>query len=59
MDPVTAALNLLTALVSLGTKVWEATPAPLQAQGAADWATFGHNAMTALLELQSKLVVKP
>jgi len=42
VDPVTASLNLATALVTLAGKVWDATPKDVQAQLAGDYGKFLH-----------------
>lgn len=61
MDPLTAAFNALTALVTLGTKVFDATPEAQKATGAADWANFTHNIAAVVISLQAKInaVVQP
>lgn len=55
LDPVTAIVNLATQALSFGEKVFEATPQPLQAQAATDWATFTHNIGSFILSVQSKI----
>jgi hypothetical protein len=55
MDPVTAAFNAATAALTLATKVWDATPEPLKAQSAGDWAKSVHNVIAFLLEMQNKI----
>lgn len=56
MDPVTAAMNAVTAALTLATKVWEATPPALQAQNAGDWAKFLHNTSEFFLLIQGKIM---
>jgi hypothetical protein len=58
MDPITAALNLTSAILAFAGKVWDATPQPLQAQAAADWASFTHNLASFLISLEGKVVAK-
>jgi len=56
MDPVTAGLNLATAIVALLTKVWDATPDAQKAIGAADAAKVLHNCSQFLQDAQDKLL---
>ncbi len=58
MDPLTAVMEAVTATLGLATKVWDATPAPLQAANAADWATFTHGIGQFFTGLQSKINAK-
>lgn len=55
MDPLTAALNAVTAALTLATKVWEATPVPQQQAAAQDWANFTHNIASFVTGLQAKI----
>ena len=55
MDPITASLNLASAIVAFADKVFAATPQPLQAQVAADFSTFNHNISAFLLSIQAKI----
>ncbi len=55
MDPLTAALNLATTALELGSKVWDATPLELRAQTAGDWAKFTHNIAAHIIALQEKI----
>jgi hypothetical protein len=55
MDPLTASLNLATAALALATKIWDATPAALQAQSAGDWAKFIHGLSAFILDIQAKI----
>jgi hypothetical protein len=61
MDPLTAGLNLANSIVTLLTKVWDATPAAQQVTGAADVATTLHNMAEFLHSAQDKIngLVKP
>jgi hypothetical protein len=55
IDPLTAALNLATAALTFGMKVWDATPKELQAQSAGDWAKFTHNIGNFATSIQDKI----
>lgn len=55
MDPLTAALNAVTAALTLASKVWDATPAAQQQAAAKDWADFTHNIGNFVTELQAKI----
>jgi hypothetical protein len=55
MDPLTAALQLANTALALATKVWDATPAPLQAQNASDWAKFTHGIGGFITTIQEKI----
>ena len=55
MDPLTAALNLATAVVALATKVWDATPPELQRQEAGNYAKFFLNIGDFILAAQAKI----
>jgi len=56
MDPLSAALNVAYAALTLATKIWDATPTAIQAQNAADWGTFTHNIGGFIVAIQDKLV---
>ncbi len=58
MDPLTAAMNAVTACLLLATKVWDATPAAQQQAAAADWATFTHGIGEFFTAVQSKINAK-
>ena len=55
MDPLTAAMNAVTAALTLATKVWDATPKDQQTAAAKDWATFTHNIGGFLTSVQDKI----
>ncbi len=55
MDPLTAAMNAVTATLTLATKVWDATPPAQQQAAAADWATFTHNIGQFFISIQAKI----
>jgi hypothetical protein len=55
MDPLTAALNAVTAALVLATKVWDATPSDAQRTGAADWAKFVHGVGDFFISVQAKI----
>lgn len=55
MDPLTAALNVAYASITLATKIWDATPDPLKATSAADWAKFVHNISDFVITLQGRI----
>ena len=55
MDPVTAGLTLVTAIVTLITKVWDATPEAQKALSAADVAATLHNCSAFMQTLQGKI----
>lgn len=55
MDPLTAALNLANGIVTLITKVFDATPDAQKAQGAGDIAKTLHNISAFLNSVQDKI----
>lgn len=55
MDPLTAGLNLANGIVALVTKIFDATPEPQRAQGAADIAKTLHNVSAFLNSIQDKI----
>jgi len=55
MDPLTAGLQLATAIVELLTKVWDATPETEKAQGAGDIARTLHNCSALIQDAQKKI----
>lgn len=59
MDPLTAALNLAIAIVTLSTKIWEATPQALREAEAANWAKFAINIGNFITSIQDKINVVP
>jgi hypothetical protein len=54
-DPLTAALNVAYAALTLATQVWNATPAAQQQAAASDWASFTHNIGSFIVSLQSQI----
>lgn len=55
MDPLTAALNLASAIVALATKVWDDTPLALRQAEAANWAKFTVNIGDFIIGLQGQI----
>lgn len=55
MDPLTAAMNAVTAALTLATKVWDATPLEQQRTAASDWAKFTHNIGSFFTSVQDKI----
>jgi hypothetical protein len=55
MDPISAGLTLATAIVTLITKVWDATPDAQKATSASDVASTLHNCSTFLQAFQTQI----
>ncbi len=55
MDPITSAFNLANSVLTLATKVWDATPLAIQQQNATVWGTFTHNLGDVIVALQKKI----
>ncbi len=55
MDPVTAGLQLANSIVTLITKIWDATPETWKAERATDIAQTLHNCSEFLNSIQGKI----
>lgn len=55
MDPITQAFVVTGKALDFGMLIWQATPEPLKAQSAGDWAKFVHNISDVILNLQDKI----
>lgn len=58
MDPITATCTMITTILQVWMKIWDATPDADKAKLAANIAQFNVAAGTFFLQVQSKIVAK-
>lgn len=58
MDPLTVlagVMEVASLALTLGNKIWDATPKDLQTTEAGDWAKFAHNISEVILSAQKQI----